>query len=78
MVQKRRYKPEGALYWLSKARSELAHSRNPDPGQGDGQAGLRDVRQIAVTIVQHAERRIPEIFEQRCSMPGRAGKLTFP
>ena len=29
----------------------------------------RDVRQVAVTIVQHAERRIPEILQQRCSLP---------
>ena len=31
MVQKRLYKPEEALDWLRKARSELAHSRDPDP-----------------------------------------------
>ena len=31
MLQKRLYKPEEALDWLRKARSELAQSRNPDP-----------------------------------------------
>ena len=31
MVQKRIYKPEEALKWLDKARSELAHSQTPDP-----------------------------------------------
>ena len=142
MVQKRLYKPEEALDWLRKARSELAQSRNPDPeveldsrcinlqaaaeralkgiitahgvavefthklggladqtqragenlppldrrklhllsdyggeAQYPGWGGetpeqdFRDVRQIAVTIVQHAERRIPEILQQRRSTP---------
>ncbi len=31
MVQKRIYKPEEALQWLDKARSELAHSQTSDP-----------------------------------------------
>lgn len=142
MVQKRLYKPEEALDWLRKARSELAHSRDPDPeveldsrcinlqaateralkgiitahgvavefthnlgrladqaqrageslppldrqklhllsdyrgeAQYPGWGGeiteqdFRDVRQVAVTIVQHAERRIPEILQQRRSAP---------
>ena len=142
MVQKRLFKPEEALDWLRKARSELAHSRDPDPeveldsrcinlqaaaeralkgiitahgvavefthklgklvdqaqragedlppldrqplhllsdyggeAQYPGWGGetteqdFRDVRQIAVAIVQHAERRIPAILEQRRSTP---------
>ena len=141
MMQNRLYKPEEALDWLRKARSELAQSRNPDPeveldsrcinlpaaaeralkgiitahgvavefthklgtlaeqaqragenlppldrqklhllsdhggeAQYPGWGGetteqdFRDVQQIAVTIVQHAERRIPEILQQRRSM----------
>ena len=141
MMQNRLYKPEEALDWLRKARSELAQSRNPDPeveldsrcinlpaaaeralkgiitahgvavefthklgtlaeqaqragenlppldrqklhllsdhggeAQYPGWGGetteqdFQDVRQIAVTIVQHAERRIPEILQQRRSM----------
>lgn len=145
-AQKRLYKPEEALDWLRKARSELAHSRNPDPEVGldsrcinlqaaaeralkgiitahgvavefthklvrladqaqragenlppldrrklrllsdyGGEAqypgwggetteqDFQDVRQIAVAIVQHAERRIPEILEQRRSTPARPG-----
>ena len=142
MVQKRLYKPEEALHWLRKARSELAHSRDPDPeveldsrcinlqaaaeralkgiitahgvtvefthklvrladqaqragehlppldrqklrllseyggeaqypgwGRETTEQDFRDVRQIAVTIVQHAEQRIPEILDQRRSTP---------
>ena len=140
MVQKRLYKPEEALDWLRKARSELAQSRNPDPdveldsrcinlqaaaeralkgiitahgvavefthklarladqaeragenlppldrqklhllsdyggeAQYPGWGGeiterdLPDLRQVATAIVQHAERRIPQILEHRRS-----------
>ena len=44
-------------------------ARYPGWGGETTEQDFRDVQHIAVTIVQHAERRIPELLQQRRSMP---------